>query len=266
MATELPIMGWLLRGHRRALLLWAIALGVVSAIYVSFYPAMGSGEDLEALLEGMPEGLVTALGYDQVGTAAGYLESTVFGLLGPALLLVFAIGAGARLIAGEEEAGTLELELTAPVSRRRAATERFAALTAELVLLAVAVFVVTLVLVGALDMEIGANELAATTVGLLLLVLGMAAIAFAVGAATGRRALALASGAGVAVLSYVANAIAPLLDDGRWLEVVSPFSWYLGSEPLVTGWHAGRLAALAAITVVAVMVSLVTLDRRDLGV
>ena len=42
----------------------------------------------------------------------------------PLLLLVAAIGAGARAIAGEEERGTLDLLLSTPVSRRRLALEK----------------------------------------------------------------------------------------------------------------------------------------------
>ena len=37
----------------------------------------------------------------------------------PLLLLVYAIGAGSRAIAGEEESGTLDLLLAHPLSRRR---------------------------------------------------------------------------------------------------------------------------------------------------
>ncbi|MEX2504854.1 MAG: ABC transporter permease subunit, partial [Egicoccus sp.] len=112
-------------------------------MYTSFYPMMGQdAAAIEPFMENMPEGMISALGMDQMASAAGYLQSTVFGLLGPALLLVFAIGTGARTLAGAEEDGTLELELTHPVSRTRVYLERLAGLWAGALALVVAVFAV----------------------------------------------------------------------------------------------------------------------------
>lgn len=260
------VLPWVLRLQRRALLGWTVAVAAVCAIYVSFYPAMGEAGELEALVEGMPEGLVTALGYDAIGTAPGYLESTVFGLLGPILLLVFALVTAARVIAGEEEDGSLELELTAPISRRSALLQRYAALITGALWLSVVVGVTTVLLVAALDMEVGTAEIVATTLGLFLLSVGIGSVGFAAGAVTGRRAIAMAVGAGLAVAAYVANALAGLLDNGAWLEWISPFAWYLGNDPLVEGLSVGGASALVALAVVSLAVALVSFERRDLGV
>ncbi len=266
LADRLPVLSSLLRERRRSLVLWAIALAAINATYVAFWPAMGAGEEMQALVENMPEGLVQALGYDAIGTPTGYLESTVFGLLAPALLLVFAIGAGARLLAGEEEDGTLELELAHPIARRRVVAERLGTLVVTVVALVAVTTAVVLALVAAVDMDVAASAIVATAAGLLLLVLGFGLVAFGLGALTGRHGVALGVAGGLAVLAYVTDALAALVDWGRWLEAFSPFSWYLGPDPLTTGWHAGSLAALAAISVVAALVALVAFDRRDVGV
>ena len=52
-------------------------------------------------------------------TPEGYLQSELFSFLAPILLIVYTIGAGARAIAGEEEAGSLDLLLSTCRSRRR---------------------------------------------------------------------------------------------------------------------------------------------------
>ncbi|MEX2550485.1 MAG: ABC transporter permease subunit [Nitriliruptoraceae bacterium] len=262
----LPAFRWVVRMRRRALLGWGLAVGVVSAIYVSFYPTMGDAGELESLIEGMPDGLVSALGYDTIGTAAGYLESTVYGLLAPILMLVFALGFAARVLAGEEEDGSLELETAAPISRVRSLSERYLALVVGIVWLGVVTGAVTLGLVPALAMEVGTAELAATTLGLTVFTTALASVTFAVGAATGRRVVALATGAGLAVAGYIANALASLMDDGAWLERLSPFAWYLGNEPLRNGLSLGGMAALLGLTIVCLVAAVVTFDRRDLGV
>jgi ABC-2 type transport system permease protein len=265
-ATGLPVLRWVLRQQRRALLGWAVAMAAVSAIYVSFYPLMGDSGELEALIEGLPEGLVVAMGYDAIGTAAGYLESTVYGLLAPILLLVLAVALGARLVAGEEEAGQLELEAAAPIGRVRALLERYGALVLSVVLLAAVTGLTSAVLVLVLDMDVALTGVAAASIGLALLVIALGTVAFAVGAATGRRAWALGVGAGLAVASFMANALGPMLENGDWLERASPFWWYLGSDPLVEGLPLSGSLALLALTAVALVAAVVRYDRRDLGV
>jgi ABC-2 type transport system permease protein len=261
----LPVLRWVLAQQVRGLIGWGLALAAVTAIYVSFWPAMGSGEELQALVDGLPEGLVTALGYDGLGNAAGYLESTVFGLLGPILLLVFVIGAAARTIAGLEEDGALELESTAPIARRRVLLERALALTVGVVGLCLVAGVVSAVLVLGLAMDVAIGGILAATLGMGLLVFAHGAVTLAVGAATGRRVFALGAGSGLAVAGYMANAIGAMLDGGDWLRSVSPFHWYLGGEPLISGVGVGYLGLLAVV-VIAMVVAVVTYERRDLGV
>src|SRR5690606_18249758 len=139
-------------------------------IYASFFPAVG-GEEMQGMVDAMPEGLAQAMGYDQIATATGYLTGTVFGLLGPALLLVFAISRGARFVAGLEADGGLELELTSPVSRTQVAAERLVALLASVAILVAVVLVVTVLLLTVVDLEdVTVGGLAATSLGLFLLV------------------------------------------------------------------------------------------------
>lgn len=262
-AVPLPVLRGVLQTQRRSLALWSIAVAAVSAVYVSFYPAMGGGEEMQALIDNMPEGLVTALGYDQIGTAGGYLSSTVYGILGPVLLLVFAIGTGARLVAGQEEDSTLELELASPVARRQVFTERLVALWADVVALTLVLTVVVLALVPVLDMDVTVGRILAGSTGLGLLVAGMGTLSFAVGAATGRRGAALGTAAAVAVASFMLDAIGPTVELG-WMTAISPFSWYLGDNPLVEGWDAAGLAKLALVPVVAAAGGWRYFDRRDL--
>ncbi len=264
-ATSGKVLSWVLRQSRRALVLWAVAVAAVSAMYASFYTVM-DGPEMSAMIEGMPEGLVAALGYDRIGTPAGYLESTVYGLLGPILLMVFGITLGARVLAGVEEDGSLELELTSGVSRRRVLVERYVALVLQLAALTVAVSVAIMVIVAGIDMEVSFGGLAAAGLGMLLFTLAVASVAFAAGAVTGRRAVGLAAGAGVGVLAFIADAFAGMLDDGRWLEALSPFSWYLMGDPLVEGVHVAGFGGLLAVSVVALAIAVTVFDRRDLGV
>jgi ABC-2 type transport system permease protein len=262
--TSYPVLTGVVSDQRRALTIWAIAVAAVAAVYISFFPAVG-GEAMQSMIDSMPEGLVDSLGYDRLGTAAGYVEATVYGLLGPILLLAFAINVGARMIAGQEEDGTLELELTAPIAHRRQYAERLAALWLDVLMLVVVLASASTILILILDLEVSFGNLVAATVGLLLLVMAFGTVAYAVGAATGRRALALGAAAGSAVVAYMLNVIGPMVDAG-WMTAISPWSWYIEAGPVVNGWDIPGLVLLATLTVVAAAIGIAVFRKRDLMV
>jgi ABC-2 type transport system permease protein len=112
-------------------------------------------------------------------------------------------------------------------------------------------------------MGVGLTLILAGSTGLYLMVIGMGTIALAIGAITGRRAIALGAAADVAVLSFLFNAIGPTISAG-WMTAVSPFSWYLEHEPLTNGFDWPRLLLLAIVPIVFAVAGLVRFDRRDL--
>ena len=190
----LPVATYVLRSARRTLLLWAVGVAVVAGVYTASWSAVGGAK--ASVVDGLPKGLVDALGLGAIGTPAGYLASTVYGILGPALLLGHAVGRGAGLLAGQEEDGTLELELAHPVSRRRVYGERLLAVWLGVVGLVVVLTVVVVAVGTVVGLGVPVAHVVAGSVGLTLLVLCCSTAAYAAGAATGRRALALAAGAG----------------------------------------------------------------------
>jgi ABC-2 type transport system permease protein len=256
---------WQLARRRRSMLGWSVALAAVAGIYVPFYPAMG-GSELQAIVDTLPPDLISAMGYDRIGTPEGYLTSTVFGLLGPALLLVFGIGLGARTIAGEEETGVLELAASAPVRRDVLLAGRVIAMHTQIAILALVTFAVTAMLSRAFGMGVAVSGIAAASVGLNLLVIAFATITLAAGAISGRRSTAVAVGAGTAVAAFIADALSGIVERGDLLERISPLSWYLAGDPVAEGVDVVGFALLGALTFLAWGSAHMVFRRRDLGV
>lgn len=180
---------------------------------------------------------------------------------------MFAIAYGTRAVAGDEEAGTLELLLAHPVSRTQLAFQRFAALIASLALVGALLWLAMVAIAGAAQLAgITAAEFAAATVQLALFGACLGALAFAIGAATGRKALALGASAGAAVLAYLANGVFPQVEGLAWTREVSPWHWYLGGEPLKHGLHTGDSLLLLAVTLVLVAAGTWRFNRRDVAV
>jgi ABC-2 type transport system permease protein len=253
------------RDQRRALIGWGIGLAAMAAMYAAFYPSIkSSAAELSGYLEKLPEAFRNIVGGDFT-TPPGYLRSETFSSLGPILFLVFAIGAGARAIAGEEEDGTLDLLLSTPIRRRQLLVDKIGAMVVTATALAGVLFLTLQLLGPPFELVVPAADLAAACAMLLLLSLAFGAIALAVGCATGHRGLALGITGGYAAFAFVINALAPSVDALGWLRPLSPFRWYLDPDPLVSGIAVKNVAVLLAIIVVGYVVAGLTFERRDLA-
>jgi ABC-2 type transport system permease protein len=264
MLAKFPITVHILKGRKRALSLWAAALAGVVTMYAGLYPFI-EGLDMEALVANLPDGISEALGYDQIGTAAGYVSSSVFGLLGPILLLVFGIGLGAKLIAGNEEDGTLELELTGPTSRSRIYFERYESMLISLFALSVAILVTLMIINALAGLEIAVRDMVVMSLALLLFTVALSSVSFAVGAATGRRVIALGAAAGIAFTAFMFDAVGPTINQD-WMTTASPWSWYIKDSPLLGNANWLNMGLLAGLAVVSAVIGLAMFKKRDLMV
>ena len=266
MATELFRRG--VRDHRRALVAWAIGVaayvGMISAIFTS----IEGSPQLNDLLESYPDVLKSLFGISggaDITSGAGYLDLELFGFMLPLLVLVLAIGSGARTFAGEEDAGRLELVLSYPVRRRRAVLAKGGAVAVEVMLVA-AIAILTIVVFDPLvGLDIAASNLLQSFAWLVALGILYGWIALAVGAAYPSRALAIGSGAGIAAAAYLVNGLHDLagwLDPFRFL---SPF-WLVGSAPLGGGADLAGIAVVLLAAVAILLIGAVLVERRDLQV
>ena len=263
--TAHGFFGKSLRDQRRAAIGWSIGLASVALMYALFYPSIkASAANLQAYMDKLPEAFKNVIGNDYT-SAAGYLRGELFSSMGPILMLVFAIGAGARAIAGEEENRSLDVLLSTPLRRQTVLRDKAIAATGVTALLAAVLFAVVASIGPAFDLGIGLAELAAACVMLALLAVAFGSIALAVGASTGRRVLADAVAGGFAVFAVIVNAVAPSVHALGPLRPLSPFRWYLDPDPLLSGLHPVNMAVLAGIAVAGYVVARVAFGRRDLA-
>ena len=252
-----------LRDLRRSLVGWSLAVAGAAALYTVFYPTIGATK-FEVMLDAMPD-FAEAMGFDAIVSAAGYVGATVYKLLGAVLTLVCALSFGSRLIAGHEESGTLELDFAAPVSRARVYVERLGVLWLTVLSLVASISAVVLLLDVVLSLGLDRLNVIAIGLGLLAFAGALGTVAFAVGAATGRRGAAVGVSATLAVVAYVFSYLAPLVDQ-PWMEQVSPFSWYTGDDPLLQGFDWSGVGLLLALALAAAAGGLAMFRRRDLRV
>jgi ABC-2 type transport system permease protein len=254
------------RDNRRGWIGWTVALSAIAAMYALLYHSINNPAMADAL-NSFPQSIKEAFHMQDYTKPESYFGVSVFGLLVPILLAVFAISAGAKAIAGDEEAGTLDLVQAHPVSRISLALQRFGAIMVALVAIAAVMCLVVIALRGPGQFTaLSPGRLFAICLQLALFGVLFAALAYGVGAWTGRRIYAIAVGAAVAVLGYLGDSFFTQIDSLKWMEKFSPFNWYLGGEPLKNGVQWGYAGLLLGFAVLFVAAGTWRYSRRDIAV
>jgi ABC-2 type transport system permease protein len=259
----------LVRDRRWSTLWWALGLVGLTLFTVALYPSIKDQPSVDELLADLPDAFRSAIGYQPLvplSSPPGYLQARLFSTLAPLLAVVFGIGAGARAIGGSEEAGTLELLLANPVTRSRVLLERYLATFGLLGVLLV-VFAAALLTLGPL---FGALEGVATAdllwacAAVYALGLLHGSLAFNIGAATGRRGLAVALATTVAVAGYLIETVLSAAGDLGIVRQLSPWHWYLDRNMLAEGAASSAVLLPVATSAVLLVAGWVAFRQRDL--
>lgn len=262
-AARTVVLTKTLRVNRRSLLGWTAGITVAAIMYASFYPQMGKNG--AAQTENLPEGLREALNMNDIASAPGYLGSTVFGLIVPLLAMFFGAAVGARVTAADEESGTLDLLLAHPITRTSLILQRFVALVLAATGIGVVLWLAMLAIRGAADLTaVSPGQFAAQCVNLVLLTVTFGALATGIGAAFGRRGIVFASTAVVGVGAYAAQTFAAQIGLD-WAAYLSPFHYYIDSEPLRNGFGWTGILVLAATSIILVAAGTYRFNHRDLA-
>ena len=264
MGTE--VVAETLRERRRSLAWWALGLIGLVGLTVAFYPSVKDSSGLSDYARDLPESIrgLFVGGEIDITSGAGYLNSQVFAVLAPLLLLIFAIGAGGAAVAGEEERGTLDLLLAHPLRRTDFVLQRFAAMSV-LVIALTTVLLVTVALTSALvDLEIGFGDLVAACGSNALLALLFGTVALATGAIWPGRGRAIALATALAVAAWMLDGLGQAVDWLDPLRPVSPFYQAIGTDPLRDGVPWASWALLLGLSAALVGAAMQGLERRDL--
>ena len=262
MKRLLPVTRRGLAESWRGVLGWSAGIVGALGLYLPLYPSI-AGPEMQTLIESLPEAMITALGYDQITSGAGYTQATFFGLIGFALFAIAGIGWGANAGGGEEESGRMELDLAHNIGRGSYAFQAWLTLTVKFLFLGTVSFGVIAALNTPSELGLDLLHLAGAVASLTSLALLIATTALAGGIVTGRKSLGVATGTVVTVGGYVVNAVSNLVDELDWLEHLSPYAWAFGTPPLLSGPDPLGLFALAASSVISCLIAVWGLRTRD---
>ncbi|MGD9738644.1 MAG: ABC transporter permease subunit [Bauldia sp.] len=259
-----------LRDRRRSLVWWSLGVFVFALFIGLFWPILRDSQDqLRTVLATFPDelfGLFGVASADEMFTPAGYVSSRAFGLLVPVVFAVYAAAMGAQLIAGEEEAHTMDLLLANPVPRERIVWQKWLAMVAVMAILGLALLAAVVIADIAFGLGIPFDRYFAASLQATLLGLVFGSVAFAAGALGAPRGLTLGIVSALAVATFLVNSLGTVTDWMEKVRVVSPFYYYDSKRPLVEGFDVVNALILAAVAVAGVLVARWGFPRRDVRI
>ena len=248
---------------RRSMLLVALLQFIVGLYVALLYPDVGTG--IANLVEDLPDFFKAFVGTaEEFATPEGFFSTEPYAVVTPIIMVAFAINRGMGAVAGEEQGFTLDQLLGNPVSRASVLAQKSVALMLECVVPTVLVAVAIAIGATIMDYTVSISGLVQISISVLLLSYALGFLALGVGAATGSKNLAMAIPAVVAVIGYLLNILAPVVENLSFTRYISVMHYYTGDKPLINGitvWHAVVLVCIAAISYA---VGLYLFNNRDL--
>jgi ABC-2 type transport system permease protein len=220
-------------------------------------------ETMLSYMDEFPETLLALFGGGDMSTPEGWYQLETFGMMAPIAVMVVTVAIGSRALAGEEQHRTMGLLLANPIKRSTVVYQKTFAMIVYGIGVGFAIFAGVAIgsLLGGLGMDIG--NIAATSLLVTLVGIAFGAFSLLLSASTGRVKAAVYGTVGVALVFYVVNALLPFSESVEGLAKVSPFYYYLGSDPLNNGMNWAHGAVLTVLSVILIIGATVAFQRRD---
>jgi len=246
----------------------AFAMAFYSGALVALYPSIASIVAIRDIFDKLPEAMraLFAPGGVDLTTPEGFIATEFFSIVGPLLFFGYTIAVGGSATAAEEERGTIDMLAALPIARWQIPFEKFVALVVGTAILGAALWGGIVVGARIVGVELSTQGIAALTISAALMGLVFGGLALWLGAATGRRTFSIGLAFGAAILAYFVYSFSELVDALKPVRGLSPFTYYIGDNPLKNGLLPLNVAVLVGATLVFLVLALFTFQRRDLRV
>jgi ABC-2 type transport system permease protein len=199
-------------------------------------------------------------------TPEGYATTRYLELFAPLILSVWAILAGARMLRGEEERGTMDVILATPQPRTRVILEKLLAVVIALLLIALLIALGTIAGESRTDTQVNAGRALLTALNVSLLAFFFATVALLISQFTSSRGAAAGMASGLMILSVLLDGTGRTVS-GTWVQYLSPFYYYNLNRPLIPSFNDAPAAGLLllGLSLLFAVISVILFFRRDSG-
>ncbi len=196
----------------------------------------------------MPPELKSLVGESlNFGKIEGYTNSQVFAFNLPLLFIILLIMFYSATLAGEEDRGTLATLLSQPVSRAKVLVHKYLAGLVILTVVALASWLGLIGAIAAINYDISPLHTLAATLQAATMALVFGSLAYAIGAISGRRSLAVSVTTVLAVASFFLYSLAAGVKALEPYRILSAFYFYNKTNVLENGPNYATLAGFVII-------------------
>lgn len=243
-----------LKRGRAAFAIWTGVIAFMVIICMALYPEMKEQmAGVNALFANMGS-FTAAFGMDKVsfGEVMGFYAiecGNILGLGGALYAALLGIGA----LSKEEHEHTAEYLLTHPVTRLSVTGQKFAAVSAQLVMMNILVTVVSVLSFRVIQETVQTKEFVLLHLAFLVMQLEIAGICFGISAFL--KSSGLGIGLGLATVMYFLNIIANISDKAEVLRYITPFSYAEASDIVADCSIDGKMMAVGVVCGVVFLVT-----------
>ncbi len=266
------IFGQALRDNLPGILAWGVGYSALIGLVTLLYPILQENNTLLGVVRGlglMGVGNGASINIQTMTSFAGYIAFEALSWA-PLILSIYLIPQALNAVAREEERGTLDILLSAPLPRWRLLAEKAAAIAVSLAGILLIMWVALVLSTQVVQAE--DFTLYHATAGIwhiLPISLAIVAITLLI-SVTVRNSRSAGGLAALFVLtSYFIRAITDLIQDVPVLSQLSQlslFAYYRSLTTLATGFQWGHDSVLLGVTAIVFALTLWQFQRRDIGV
>lgn len=252
-------------GRRGAIVGWGIGLGLWAVLSFVLYPSLA--EQMASLQ--LPEFYKAIGDMSNIGSLEGFVDLEFFTWI-PLVFGIYALIAGTGTLAGEEEAGTLELTMALPLPRWQLVLMKAAALGIAVFLMLLISFAGAMVgyqaVLDQVETAVTPGRLLAATLNGWPIVMVFAMLSLWLGAYLPHRRHAGALATLALIVTYFMNSLGNLINDLQPLQPWSPFYYFASFDTLMNGVDAGNTLTLLAAAGVLLLLAVISFQRRNVTV
>lgn len=254
-----------LRQNTKSLLIWAITVGLSSALCILLYESVAdSMKNISNIYQDMG-GVSKALGMDKVSIAS------LGGYYAVEIALIFSLGAamygallGVSIVAKEEEAHTAEFLYSLPLSRQKVLNGKYVGMLICLVIFNIIGIGLEYLALWKVNMDFDYAAFWQYHGLVLLLQIEIASLCFMISAFTRKRFIGL--GMGIVLLAYFMDIICRLVEKVDYLKFVTPF-YFTNATDRFAGQNLDwkMLVVAAAVILISLAMASLVYNHRDLA-
>jgi hypothetical protein len=242
---------------------WSLGLAFLGFAMTSFFTSFSGGE-VDELMKTLPPALQGLVGELQDWkNLPGYIGSQVFDIRLPIFISILSILLAVSLTVGEEDKGQLRTLVGLPISRYKIITGKWLAIVVICFVASLATVLGIVAAIPTTGQTLDSMVLVRLGLFTWLLVTALATLIFAVGLATGSRAITTGVGIIVAIGSFLLttfSAAVSWLKDYEWISFLHYFPATDIAKGEVNWWNVVFYVALIVTTLV---IAYIFFPRRD---